>query len=153
MKIDVIKSPSDVVACVDIYQPMNEESFLPSSHTNCISSFMAMASAGFFIRILREGDVVTGFIIAEEGDCPHVRGKVLRQVYYASSYKGLKAVKAVCMLHGALEERAEARKIPIVMSQGSFLDPENKFTRILERMGWERRHYLAIHKTSHFEVS
>lgn len=148
MYIDKIGSPNDVVACVDIYQPMNDESFLRSDRTRCLSNFLGMAAnANFFIRVAYEDNgEVLGFIIAEEGECGHIPGRCLQQRYYASKCKGKKSYKVVEMLHQALIERAIQRKMDYILSQGSFLDEQNVFARMLERMGWERRHYLAVYK-------
>lgn len=144
MIVDKIKSQADVEACVKIYRPQNDESFLPSSESVCLASFLAMMSNGFFVRVLKKDDEIVGFIIGEKGVSAHIPGAIVRQVYYASNLKGVEAYRAVKLLHKALVEFAEKQRVKTVLSQGSFLDPSNIFARILEKEGWERRHYLAV---------
>jgi tRNA 2-selenouridine synthase SelU len=56
---------------------------------------------------------------------------------------GIKAVKAVVTLHHSLEREAKRLGIKRLISMSNHLDERNTFVRILEKEGWDRRHYLA----------
>jgi hypothetical protein len=43
-------------------------------------------------------------------------------------------------------------KSQIVMSPGGHLDEDHIFTHILEKLGWKRRGYVGIYKTSHYKT-
>jgi hypothetical protein len=86
------------------------------------------------------------WILATKIKSPHTGETSLQQIYYASNLSGIRSVRAVQLLHAELVSEAQKRKIGRVISTGSHMDSENVFTRILEKMGWKRRSYMATYE-------
>jgi predicted N-acetyltransferase YhbS len=129
-----------------MYVKLNDEDFIPADKNKAIKSFYDLVKAGAFLRILDDEDgEIVAWILAQKVDHPHINGKILQQVFYASSLKGLRAARAVITLHRALIEEAERLQIRRVITLGSYLDENNTFVKILERDGWKRRHYAAVY--------
>jgi hypothetical protein len=142
-----IRNIKELNICVDMYLSLNDESFLPASRSESIKSFKSLLTIpGVFIRVLEYDSKIVAWIYARPVKLDHLNHNVLQQIYYASSLSGIKAVKAVQMLHQSMYEEALKKKIPYVTSPGSHLDESFTFVRILEKYGWERRGFLAIKK-------
>jgi hypothetical protein len=141
-----LRTQQEAKFCVEMYVKMNDESFIPADKDKAIKSFYEMVKAGAFLRILDdEDDEIVAWVLAQKVEHPHINGKLLQQVFYASNLKGLKAAKAVIALHRSLIEEAERLQIRRVLTLGSYLDENNTFVRILEKDGWKRRHYAAVY--------
>jgi len=142
---------TDLTEFVDIYISVAGNQILPLDRNVSISNIRQKYLNKAFIRGLKDENGITGFILGEPVQHPHLSFIVMQQMYFASNYKGIKAAKAVIILHKALYDFAELRHIPMVMSTGSFLDENNVFTKILEKQGWSRTGYLACKKTSYWK--
>jgi succinate dehydrogenase flavin-adding protein (antitoxin of CptAB toxin-antitoxin module) len=140
-------------ACVELYIKMNDEDFIPADKSKSIESFSTLVKSGAFLRILDDEDgEIVAWLLAQKVDHPHIKGKILQQYFYASNLTGIKAVKAVIILHNALIEEAERLQIKYIFSLGSYLDEKNTFVKILEKNGWKRRNYAAVYTTKLPEI-
>jgi hypothetical protein len=137
---------------IDIYANVAGNQIIPFDKNVSLNNLKLKFYNNAFIRGIEDNGEITAFIVGEIIFHPHLAFSVLQQTYYASIYKGIKAAKAVKLLHMALYEKAELMKIPLVMSMGSFLDETNVFTRILEKDNWIRTGYLACKKTSYWNT-
>ena len=148
-----IRTIQESNACVELYIKMNDEEFIPANIDKSIKSFSNLVKSGAFLRILDDEDSeIVAWLLAQKVDHPHINGMVLQQYFYASSLKGLKAAKAVIILHRALIEEAKRLQIRYVFSLGSYLDENNTFVKILEKDGWKRRNYAAVYDLKQHEI-
>jgi hypothetical protein len=137
------RSIDDLDTCVRLYQAYNEEAFLPSNFAHALATLQQYIGGGAFFRIVKEDDVIVGWILAKTLLSDIAGEKMLYQTFYASDLKGIKAVRAVRLTHDALVRYALKKRIKYVVSQGSHLDEDNTFSRILEKHGWLRRGHTA----------
>jgi hypothetical protein len=146
MELREINDQKELEVCVDLYIDLNDESFIPSNRNVSLNSLNTFKNSGAFFRVLEDNGKIVAWILAVKMKSPHTGEVSLQQVYYGSNLKGIKSVRAVQILHTALVSEAQKRKICRVISTGSHMDSENVFTRILEKMGWNRRSYMATYE-------
>jgi predicted RNA binding protein YcfA (HicA-like mRNA interferase family) len=144
MKLSSVETQKDIVACVDLYLSFNDYTFLQCDRTACIKSFYNHLQQKAFIRCIKEDGIIRAWILAKISISDFTGKRYIQQLYYASSFVGLKAAKAVMLLHEYLTGLAEKLGIYQVVSMGSHMDTKNTFVKILERIGWKVRGYCAI---------
>jgi hypothetical protein len=147
MKIRKMKTTKEIEPCIDLYIQLNDEEFIPSNKKSSMRSLLKHLQEGAFFRLLEDDDgKIVAWILATKCMPEHTGEVTLQQRYYGSNLTGIKSARAVKVLHEALIYEAQRQGISRVISMGSHLDPENIFTRILEKMGWKRRHYIATYE-------
>ena len=147
MRVDFIRRREDVEACIDLYMSMTESTFLEIHREYAIKGLDLAARRRQYIRVLKDGDEIVAFLVAFDLHSLHTKHRILNQSYYGSKLSGVKAFKAVMILHDDLFEYAVDNKYDLVMAQSSHEDPTFVYSRILEKLKWERRGHLAIKKT------
>jgi hypothetical protein len=151
MIVDSIKSAKDIADCVDMYLELGKNDFMLADRKVALSRADTAARRQKFFRVIRDQDQgIIAFLLADFTCNMHSNLKILNQQYYASNQHGKKGYQCVKLLHDELIEYGELHKAHLIASSGSHLDPDNVFARILEKQGWERRHFLSIWKTSHY---
>jgi hypothetical protein len=150
MNISKIKTNEDVIECVNMYFDQNDHLFLEANFRIAVKNLDIIIRRNKFVRILKESDKIVAWMYADTYKSLHSDFKAIQQYYYCSTLKGTKAFKAVKLLHEDLVKYAIENKYEFVMSPGSHLDPDYTFTRILEKLGWERRGYIALYKTPYY---
>jgi hypothetical protein len=124
---------------------LNDFSFLNVDYNNAFKHLLHFTKSGKFVMMkVDNDDNIVAWILALKTQSYHSAEPMLQQVYYASSRKGVKAYRDVVDLHEAMIEEAQRVGLPMVISQGSHLDEDNTFSRILEKNGWERRGHTAL---------
>jgi len=134
---------TELEICVDLYIKLNDETFIPASRRRSLERIHELVKGGSFFRVLEDDGKIRAWILANRVKPDHVDQVIFIQHYYGSDLMGVKAAKAVKMLHEALIEEAIRLNVSRVMSTGNHLDEANVFTRILEKSGWDRRGYVA----------
>jgi hypothetical protein len=151
MLIRKIKNLKELEECVDMYLKLSDQEFLPASRKASIKSLKEVLSTPkAFVRVLEKEGKLVAWIYAEVIQLQHTTFKVLQQIYYSSCLEGVSAARAVKLLHQALIEEAERRRVIMVTSPGSHLDENFTFAKILEKSGWERRGYMSVYKTKFY---
>lgn len=140
-----LTSTKDIYTCIDMYISKNDYTFLPADRAVACSALASFLKANDFIRVLEEDDNIYAWCLFKQVRVPHMPVDVFQQVYFASSAEGLKAVRAIHLLHDAAVEEARRRNLKYVTSAGSHMDEKNVFVRILERHGWLRRGHIAVY--------
>lgn len=153
LKIDTIHSLRDVEICVDMYMQYNDDTFMLAERDVALKQITLIARRQKFFRVLKEDGVIVACLIADTACNHHSSVRMIAQQYYASNQTGVKAFKCIKLLHEELFKYAEETKHELVASAGSHFDPDNTFARILEKLGWQRRHYLCVKRTSHHRDS
>lgn len=138
------RTTTDIIACVKIYEDLNDFSFVNMSPAESIRTISAFSRAKKFIRIKIVDNEIVAWILCDVAKPMHQEELQFQQIYYASKRSGIKAYSDVLDLHTEMEKEARIRKIPLLLSTGSHMDETNVFTRILERNGWQRRGYVAL---------
>lgn len=144
MKILDIKSDEEVLEAVDLYHKISDKLFISISKEESIKNFKKLVSYKKFLKCIKKNNVIIAWIYADIMKPLHMSENVFYQFYYASSETGISAYKCVVMLHNEMIKEASKRKIRYSISQGSFMDEHNTFSRILEKNGWDRRGHTAI---------
>lgn len=150
MKLANIYYTSQIKECVEMYISMNDSEIDFNKDFAIQNLAMAVRRKRFVRMLLDDSDKILAWIYADTGTNLHSTDKIIQQYYYCSKLKGTSAFKAVKILHQELINYAEQHKYEIIISPGSHMDESYVFTRILEKLGWIRRGYLAIYKTSHY---
>ena len=127
----------------------NDTSFIPMDFASSFISFKKGLSHGGYARIIRNNQEIIGWICAQKVKVSYSKYDILNQIMYCCLSDGIEALQALKLSHQGLVDYAEASKIPYVMSASSHFDEDNRLAIILEKLGWQRRGYLAVYKTSY----
>ena len=144
MRVQPIQSGREVLECVRMYMAANDEGFMETSLSASFDALYKAVQSGKFVRKATDDGEIVGWLYAELVRPPYSKYKVLQQNFYACSAHGARAYRCAAALHSAMEEEGRRVGARYLLSQGSHFDPENVYARILERLGWERRHYLCV---------
>jgi hypothetical protein len=145
----LVRSPlskEELSICVDMYIKQNDYSFMDADPEVGLKNLFLHWKTGEFIKVLEDKGKVVGWICASMATNYHTTKPFLNQQYYTSILTGFSAAKAVYLLHDELIKEGRKKKLNLVMSCGSHMDPDHTFTKILERRGWLRRGHVAIYK-------
>jgi hypothetical protein len=144
-------SKQELAICINIYADYNDNSFIAVNRRKSLLQLTDRVNQGQLFYTIKDGDVIVGWVLAEQLKHPFSTHSFLQQSFYVTSLSGIKAARAVILAHEELIRQAELRRIDLVISVGSFYDEQNVFTKILEKRGWSRRGHTAIWKTSHYK--
>lgn len=139
------KNHEEVVKCVDLYIGLNDESVVKSNRQHAINSLYKHVSAHEFFRVVEVNGEVHGWILGIIGVSDMSGELTAEQLFYASDFTGVKAVKTLVVAHEALIEWAKTRGAKSVQSNCSHLDNSFQLCRILAKHGWRTYNYLAIY--------
>jgi hypothetical protein len=131
----------------DIYANFYEDFILEIDRVKAKAQFLSLISSPkTYFNVLKNADnVVTGFVIACVEDIAFAKDLVLRQKFFVTNERGIKAAK---MLYKAHEELiVHARKIGVkhVMSGSSEFEDRNVVAMLLEKKGWKRMGRTALY--------
>jgi len=143
MKIVSPTSEFQLVKCVELYAALNDYSFIDIDSSFCYENIIKHWKTLQYIKLIIDNNQIVGFIMATSSMSKHSKDKYMLQEYYCTNLSGFKAAKAVKLSHNDLIEYAKKNKYKHVYSQGSHMDPEHVFTRLLEKFGWDRRGHIA----------
>lgn len=143
MKLEQVAKAEDILECIDAYSELNDYSFLNVDKIFVYKNLLLAAKRKKYFKIIKENDKIVAWLFADSGNSLHINEKILQQYYYYSAYSGTKAFKAIKVFHEDLLDYAKQNKYSVVFSPGSHLDEKYVFTRMLEKLGWNRRGYLA----------
>jgi len=150
MNIHNISTKEEIEFCINMYAKQNDFSFLNVDNKKAFDNLNLAIRRKKFVKILKKDDEIVAWIYADNMASLHVSNKGFQQLYYCSNLSGNAAYRAVKLLHIELLNYAIENKYELVVSPGSHLDENNIFTKILEKLGWERRGHLAIYKTRYY---
>jgi hypothetical protein len=143
MKVRNIENLKELEFCVDLYLSLNDETFMPACKKSSMKGMKEHLGAGAKLRVLEDDGVIIAWILFKKTRQEHLSESCMQQLYYAASVKGLKAAKAVHLLHNEMEIVAKEMGLKRLISTGSHMDENFVFAKLLERAGWSRRGYLA----------
>ena len=145
MKIIKPRSTADIRESISLYYKIHDNTFIQPCVETLFKHLLQFARQGKFIRLkLDNDDKIIAWIFAAKVQSYHSASPMFQQMYYASSNKGIKAYRDVIDLHEEMIQEAKRLNIPMVISQGSHMDENNTFSRILEKNGWDRRGHTAL---------
>jgi hypothetical protein len=145
MLVQDLNKGSDIRFCVDMYLARNDDTFLPADRDIALQNVAMHARLKRFIKCLRGSDgKILAWILCKEIAIIHQRNTTFQQMYFATDLTGVKAYRAISLLHEAMYEFSKKTPAAFCMSGGSHMDPNFVFTRMLEKLGWDRRGYLAV---------
>jgi hypothetical protein len=148
MRIEKPGSQDDIRQMVKLYANYDEEkigdALFKLSTKKGYKSLAAALQNGEWCRLIRDKGHITAWILCKIMPHPFTDEKIFQQYFFASSYTGIAAARAVKLLHQEMEEYARTQGYPAIVSTGSHLDETYIFTRMLEKLGWTRRGYLAM---------
>jgi len=143
MKIIQPSSEQQLKFCADMYISQNDNSFINLDSQFCYENIIKHWKCLNYIKLIIDNNQIVGFIMANETISKHSRDKFIAQEYYCTNLSGFKSARAVKLSHEDLTEYAKKNKLKFVISQGSHMDPDHTFTRLLEKFGWDRRGHIA----------
>jgi len=144
MKIIQPSSEHQLIDCANIYINLNlNNNFVNIDKEYAISCLIKHWRSLNYIKLIVDENEIVGYLLANNGYNKHNKDKFLIQEYYCSNLKGFKSARAVKLSHEDLINYAKQNKFNYVVSQGSYMDENHIFTKLLEKFGWERRGYLA----------
>lgn len=152
MQLIKARNRDDIVTCVNMYCDQETDELIETNKMVSINNLVAESRNGYY-RVLVEFDSnnveqIVGWILAYRVLNPFNGIMELQQQFYTSIFTGLKAVKAVKLVHEELIKYAETYRIPVVTSHCSHNDLNFVLCRILQKEGWQTRGYMAYWRTS-----
>lgn len=141
-----INCEEDLVRCISLYAPMNDNAFLPVDVNTSFINLKDAWDRGFFLRAIYDDNELHGFILAHVTNLIHVKSKILQQLYYVSDFTGFKAARALILSHEAMINYAKKLNIKYVMSSASHMDDNLSLCKILQKKGWDVRGHIALYK-------
>jgi len=113
----------------------NDEDF-PSDEVSCRKAFEFYLRQSYF-KVMEIDGIVVGWLLACDGAGNyHSPIKALTQLYYHTTLRGTKAVKALIEFHEHLFNWAEQRRYEIVLTSSVISSSSETFKRILEKNNW-----------------
>ncbi len=143
MKLEDIKTSVEIKECIEAYSKLNDYSFLPGDKDFLFKNLSLAIRRKRFFKLLKENDKIVAWLYADVSNSLHIKEKILQQYYYYSSLSGVKSFRAIQLFHEELLSYAAKNNYTLVISTGSHLDEKYVFTRMLEKLGWDRRGYIA----------
>jgi len=143
MIIRKINNLDELKVCVELYIRLNDETFIPADKERSETRILEHLKEGAFLRVAVVDNQIRAWLLARKVQHDHTEEAALQQLYYGSDLSGIKAVRAITLLHDEMVQEAINKRIPRVISSGSHMDDSDVFTRVLERHGWLRRGYMA----------
>lgn len=143
----IIRNPisiEELHLCAEIYIAQNDNEFLYIEPSVCKFNIVNQWKMNRYIRVIEHDGKVVGFIAASPNTSKHSTLKQFVQEYYVTNLKGFASARAVIAAHRDMVDYAIKHRYHLVISQGSHMDPEFVFTRILERNGWKRKGHVAL---------
>lgn len=159
MLLREIQYKDEYAQCVKMHMAWND--WLCQDYKTCLSYITMMKQTKQYVRVVvdegKENRVYTGRVLGYMIGGPTVQiytpFKWFSQIMCYVDVKGPSGVRVLKMLHDDLFKYGEDHGFPIVNSVCSHLDEELKFSKVLERMGWERRGYMAAKATKHYAAA
>ena len=143
-----LKNKSDIDICVSMaVKQLSKNNLVPFDIDACYDSLQMAVRLKKPVRLLEYDSHIIAWIYGEVGSFLHTNYPIMVQRYFASNVEGVKAVKAIQLLHRELIVITKEKKVPLLHSMGSYYDSCNTFARILESDGWTREGYLAVFQT------
>jgi hypothetical protein len=127
-----------------MYYDLNDSDFLKVDFDTCFRRLESKVRGNKYVRVLKRDSEIIAWIYAEKGKSQFEDCLVFQQVFYASNQSGTMAYKCVKLLHEDMIEEAKRQGCKLVQAMGSHMDPDFVYARILEKLGWKRRGFLAI---------
>jgi len=148
MKIIQPSSEQQLYFCANMYISQNDSSFISIDAQFCYENIIKHWKSLNYIKIIIDNNQIVGFIMASPSMAKHSKDKFMLQEYYCTNLKGFKSARAVKVAHEDLIEYSKRNKFKFVLSQGSHMDPDHTFTKLLEKFGWQRRGHIAKYNLS-----
>ena len=145
------KNLKELEFCINAYLEINDDSFLFVDTKKILRRLELYWKKGYYVKIVEEDSEIIGWMYANIIDIDHIEYPVYQQFYCQSIVSGIKAFKVIKLLHEDLIRDAERKGIQLIISNGSQFDSNFTFSKILEKLGWIRRNYINIWKTSHYQ--
>jgi hypothetical protein len=146
MKVEQIKTLSEVRECIELYYNLGDYNFVNVNKEFWASKLSEAVLKHKFVRVIKQNNKIIAWIWAEKVQLAHSSEPIFQQLYYASNTTGFTSFRCVKLLHESLLDEARRVKVSSALSMGSHEDEDFTFTKMLERLGWERRGYIAIYK-------
>jgi hypothetical protein len=146
MRLSKIYSLSEVKECVELYYNLGDHNFVNANKEYWVSNLSQAVLRNKFVRVIKQEEKIIAWMWADKVQLAHNPEPIFQQLYYASNTTGFTSFRCVKLLHEALLDEARRLKLSSALSMSSHEDEDFTFTRMLERLGWERRGYIAIYK-------
>jgi len=148
MRLIKPRNIKDVATCVDIYISRITTDFMEYDRQHAIMQFNQCLNNQHFCRMLvTDEDEIVAWVLGCAGSRLYTPTRFFQLSFLGSKLEGIKAYRAVVILHEALVEEAIKRGFNTVASQCSPYDEKMVLVKILEKNGWERYGHTAIKKT------
>jgi len=144
LKMDVVRTLTDVEKCVDIYLSIIDSQVPPADRKASIKSLAFKIRRRRFVRVMKDDSEIVAWLYADIIRLDHTNYDVLQQVYYASCLTGIPAYRALVALHEAMYDYAETTSARYCISNGSCYDTTNVLARSLGKNGWNVKGFMAF---------
>jgi hypothetical protein len=144
MIIEKPKSLKDLEDCICMYFHYDQGRFLNLNFKKSLISLQTNMTQGAQLRLIRENDEIVAWILFKVLLQDFSGEKVVQQTFYCSSTTKIKAVKYVVALHDEMVSWGKSRGLKQAVSTASHEDTTFQLCRILERVGWRSRGYIAL---------
>jgi len=136
MKTEFLRTTDDVEKCADLYIGSYGEHPLIDRETSIKSLYQGVRQQDF-VKIIRLDGDIAAWLWGALGKMPHFKESVFQQKYYASCLTGIKACRALSLLHREMVDFAILKtRANFCLSNGSPFDTSCVLARVLSKDGW-----------------
>lgn len=143
------KTDEELKYIATMYAQQNPRGMVPVDIQKSVIEFRNALHLDAYLRLIKKGDVIHGFIGGMLGNNSHTSEKTVQQMYYYCNLKSLEALRALLLTHEGLIKYAEGLKAKYVVSACSQLYNNDNLAKILKTQGWDTFGFVALWKTSH----
>lgn len=148
MQLIKARNISDIKDSVELYCDQETDEIIETNKTVSFNNLITESKRSFYRVLIDDSGKLVGWVLAYKVQNQFNGYMELQQQFYTSIYAGIKAYKAVMLVHEELIKYAELYKIPVVTSHCSHNDSNFTLCRMLSKSGWLTRGYMAYWRTS-----
>jgi hypothetical protein len=148
---DIIRAPKnlkEIRACVMMYARITED-FFELNIPKAVDALAHRVRIRSFVRLRMKDDEIVGWLSAKPVSLDFSDIKILQQDYFITAPLGYLSYTTTVKLHEAMFEEAMKLGMDEAMSMGNLMSLRGDAINLamsLERVGWERRGYVARKK-------
>lgn len=151
LHLAIPKTDDELSFIAKLYAQQNPIGMIPVDIQKSIIGFRNALHIDAYLRLIKKGNVIHGFIGGMLGTTGHTSEKTVQQLYYYCNLESLEALRALLLAHEGLIKYAEGLKAKNVLSTCSQFYNNDNLAKILKTQGWDTFGFVALWKTSHHE--
>jgi hypothetical protein len=144
-----LRTTDELIACVDMYKKIDIENdnFINFDKEIALQKLFISCRSGHFARIIKEDNELIAWILASTATYDFSNELIFKIRMFLSNQSGVKGFKCIEILHEEVIDEAKRLKIKRVFTENNFYNERLVYVKLLEKLGWKRKGYMAYFET------